>query len=34
MNKEEAREMLATFLFENNLNRPINNMVRYDEFGW
>ena len=31
MNNEEAIEMLATFLFENNLNRPINNMELAEE---
>jgi hypothetical protein len=31
MNKEEAVDLLGTFLFENNLNRPINNMDLAEE---
>ena len=31
MNKQEAIELLGTFLFERNLNRPINNMALAEE---
>jgi hypothetical protein len=31
MNKEEVVQLLGTFLFENNLNRPINNMALAEE---
>jgi|688.fasta_scaffold322827_2 hypothetical protein len=31
MNKQEAVELFATFLFESNLNRPINNIELAEE---
>jgi UDP-N-acetyl-D-mannosaminuronic acid transferase (WecB/TagA/CpsF family) len=31
MNKQEAIELLATFLFQNNLNRSINQLHLADE---